>query len=205
VAYEIVRSRYQQLDSLDLPALNAMLADITAEARVLVERGAPGQPLQVERRAYMRYVGQRHEIDVPLPSEPLQPGDADKLRAAYHAAYHEQFGRTIPKLEIEVLSWSVVVSTLPQQIKPAPEVEPVSDTAPAETRLLFDFERDEPVEASLYHRAALPPGAALIGSALIVEAETTTIVPPGWSAWVNGLGYLVLEHVISNPSGVRNP
>lgn len=200
VAYEIVRSRYQRLGSLDLPTLNTMLADMTAEARVLVERGAPGQPLQVERRAYMRYVGQRHEIAVPLLAQPLQPGDADKLRTAYDTAYHEQFGRTIPKLEIEVLSWSVAVSTLPQQVQPAPDVEPITAISPAETRLLFDFERGEPVEAKLYHRADLPPGATLTGPALIVEAETTTIVPPGWSARVNGLGYLVLGKVYSPAS-----
>jgi N-methylhydantoinase A len=193
VAYELVRSRYQRLSSLDTGLINAMLAEMTQEAHTLVAKGAPGQPLQVERQAYMRYVGQRHEIAVPLPAEPLQAEDVEKLHAAYDAAYLEQFGRVIPKLEIEVLSWSVAVRTAAPEVEPAPQVEPFSTTAPFEIRTLFDFDQGEPVEAKLYQRRQLPIGAKLTGPALIIEAETSTIIPRHWQAKINGLGYIVLE------------
>lgn len=193
VAYEIVRSRYQRLSRLDLPLINALLDEMSAEAGAFVARGAPAQPVRVERLAYMRYAGQRHEIAVPLPAGPLQPGDTATLQAAYDAAYREQFGRIIPKLEIEIMSWSVAVSTLLPEIEPLPETGPLQQVSPGETRLLFDFEQGAAVAAGLYQRSDLPPGAHLSGPALIVEAETTTVVPPGWEARVNGLGYIELE------------
>lgn len=193
VAFELVRSRYQRLGSLDVALINAMLEQMTTEARAFVARGAPDQPVQVNRLAYMRYVGQRHEISVLLPPSPLHSGDAEELRTAYDTAYLAQFGRIIPNLEIEVMSWSVTASTLPPAVERLPETQPFTEVQPAATSLLFDFEQEEALEASVYHRSDLPPGAAISGPALIVEAETTTIVPPGWRASVNGLGYIVLE------------
>jgi N-methylhydantoinase A len=193
VAFELVRSRYQHLATLDVALINAMLEQMTAEARAFVARGAPNQEVQVKRLAYMRYVGQRHEIAVPLPLTPLQSGDTEKLRAAYDAAYLEQFGRIIPNLEIEVMSWSVAVSTLPLAVERPPETQQLTGIKPAATKLLFDVEQGAALAASVYPRGDLPPGAAISGPALIVEAETTTVVPSGWRAWVNGLGYIVLE------------
>lgn len=193
IAFELVRSRYQRLGTLDVALINTLLDEMSGEAQAFVSRGAPNQEVRVKRLAYMRYVGQRHEISVPLPSGPLQAGDVEKLRAAYDTAYREQFGRTIPRLEIEVLSWSVAVSTLLPEVEPLPDSQQVSEAKVGETRLLFDFERGEALAASLYHRSDLLPGAALSGPALIVEAETTTVVPPGWQAAVNGLGYIILE------------
>jgi N-methylhydantoinase A len=193
VAFELVRSRYQRLGSLDVALINAILEQMTTEARAFVARGAPNQAVQVNRLAYMRYVGQRHEISVPLPPGPLQSGDAEQLHAAYDTAYLEQFGRIIPNLEIEIMSWSVAVSTLPPAVRRLPETQPLTEVKPVAIKLLFDIEQGSALVASVYPRSDLPPGAAISGPALIVEAETTTVVPPGWQALVNGLGYIVLE------------
>ncbi|MBE7552854.1 MAG: hydantoinase/oxoprolinase family protein [Anaerolineales bacterium] len=201
VAFELVRSRYQRLGSLDVALINTVLDEMTTEARTFVARGAPNQEVQIKRLAYMRYVGQRHEISVPLPPGLLQSGDAEKLRAAYDTAYLEQFGRIIPNLEIEVMSWSVAVSTLPPAIERLSETQPLTEIKSATTKLLFDFEQGAALAASVYPRSDLPLGAAMSGPALIVEAETTTVVPPGWRASVNGLGYIVLEAtVLTSPN-----
>ena len=40
---------------------------MATEARALVEPGARGAPVPSGALAYMRYVGQGHEITVPLP------------------------------------------------------------------------------------------------------------------------------------------
>ena len=56
----------------------------------------------------MRYRGQGHEIAVPLPAEAL---DAAALRAGFDAAYAALFGRTIPRLEVEALTWTLSLAT----------------------------------------------------------------------------------------------
>ena len=49
------------------------------------------------------------------------------------------------------------------------------------------------VEAAIHDRAALPPGARIQGPAVIVEAETSTLVPQGFQAGPNAAGHIVIE------------
>src|SRR4029453_17896072 len=69
VAYEVVRSRYVQLDdSFDPAYVNALFAEMRAEAEAVVKAGAAGARLIETRTADMRYRGQGHEITVSLPA-----------------------------------------------------------------------------------------------------------------------------------------
>ena len=59
----------------------------------------------------MRYHGQGHEIEIPLPDRPLTDGDTATLRAAFEAEYARQFSRSVPGMVIEILNWSVRLGT----------------------------------------------------------------------------------------------
>ena len=75
VGYEVVRSLYQRFSTFDVVAVNTLLADMEAEAMEVVAQGSFGAPTTQSRIAYMRYVGQGHEIPVPLPARPLGEED----------------------------------------------------------------------------------------------------------------------------------
>ena len=45
----------------------------------------------------------------------------------------------------------------------------------------------------MYSRTNLAPGAQLAGPALVVEPQTTTLVPRGWRCSVAAMGHLILE------------
>ena len=71
ISYELVKSRHMRLDNFDSAGASALLAEMSRDARALVEPGARGAPVTERRIAYMRYVGQGHEITVPLPVRDL--------------------------------------------------------------------------------------------------------------------------------------
>jgi N-methylhydantoinase A len=71
VSFEIVRSRYATLDALDIAGLNAFLAAMSEEATAITRLGQPEGPLTERRTAFMRYHGQGHEIEIPLPPRDL--------------------------------------------------------------------------------------------------------------------------------------
>jgi len=110
IAYEIVRSQLQRLDSFDAGAANTLLAAMRSEAEAIVRRGEPEAPLTESRSAFMRYRGQGHEIAVPLPVRPYRADDASELLAAFEAAYRRLYSRVIPGVEVEVLSWVLLLS-----------------------------------------------------------------------------------------------
>jgi N-methylhydantoinase A len=193
IAYEIVRSQLQRLDAFDAAAANALLAAMRAEAEAIVRLGAPDAELSETRSAFMRYRGQGHEIAVPVPGGVYGEGDAARLLEAFEAAYRRLYSRVIPGVEVEVLSWVVLLSA------PVPEFDGPMPPAPARHRVearqrrpVFDSETGEFVEVAIHQRAALAPGAVVAGPAVIVEDETSTVVSRAFDAEINALGYIEL-------------
>ena len=68
------------------------------------------QPLTETRSAFMRYRGQGHEIAVPLPTRPYRDDDAALLRDAFEDEYRRLYSRVIPGVEVEILSWVMLLS-----------------------------------------------------------------------------------------------
>ena len=64
----------------------------------------PQGTLVETRTGFMRYRGQGHEVAVPLPDGTLDPA---ALRAAFDATYARVYGRVIPRLEVEAVTWTL--------------------------------------------------------------------------------------------------
>ncbi|WP_419862167.1 hydantoinase B/oxoprolinase family protein [Candidatus Palauibacter sp.] len=222
ISYEVVRSRYMRLSGFDPAVVRAVFDEMRDEAVAVVSRGAPGAPTSEKARAYMRYVGQGHEIGVDLP-EDLE--DAAALREAFDRGYETVYGRTIPGLDIEVLSWTLVVSapaTVPATTVPAtPAADVPAGTSPREGTPpvgqlagsdvpagtshpeperwteLWDGPGGESSAAAVHTRAELAEGVRVAGPALIAEDQTTTVVPEGWEARVAAGGHLFVERQVA--------
>jgi N-methylhydantoinase A len=193
ISYELVKSRHMRLDDFDCAGASALLAGMSRDARALVEPGARGAPVTERRIAYMRYVGQGHEIMVPLPARDLTAHDAIALRETFEREYSVLFRRPIPGAAIEALSWSVLISTEAEQptaLSSAPERRA---PAPDASRTFFDGRAGHTIEVPTYRRARLDAGARVPGPAIIAEEETSTFVTASFDARIDAAGCIVLE------------
>ena len=191
VAYEVVRSLYQRLSRLDAAAVNALLAEMAAEAGAMVAAGAPAAPVTERRMAFMRYVGQGHEIPVTLPAGPLGADAGAVLGAAYTAAYARFYDRPVPGSDVEIMSYAVLVATEVPAVAVAPAVAAMPAGPPARRLAVRDTASGEVADWAVHPRAALAPGMAVAGPAILAEDATSTLVPAGWRATV-GAGWVVL-------------
>ncbi len=192
VSFEIVRSRYSTLEDLDVSAINAFLGRLIQEASDVVRAGAPEGHLEITKSAFMRYRGQGHEIEIPLPSGELQADRIAELQAAFEAEYSAQFSRAVPGMTVEILNWFVRVAsrdTPPGKPSATPEV---TCATPNRQTSVFCEVTSKRRPAAVYDRAALSPGTTLEGPALIVEPQTTTYVSADFSARVDALGNILL-------------
>lgn len=127
----------------------------------------------------------------------LGPDAQAVLLQAYEREYHRLYERTIPNLDVEILTWVLLVST---------EIDQLTDMAtgaesdvsiglpdPIGQRQLVDTASGEPVTAPVYARGALQPGMRLAGPAVILEQDTTTVITARFSATIHPLGYIILE------------
>ncbi len=192
ISFEIVRSRYALLSTLDMVGLNAFFAAMIAEAEEVVMQGVGNAPTVTQRSAFMRYSGQGHEIEIALPDRPLTPSDIDPLVEAFEAEYRKQFSRPVPGIKIEILNWSARVATIGARPAPAPQSKPGHPFHTKETRpIICDVEGTEK-QAGFIARSDLGLGDLVQGPALIHEPQTTTLVSADFSAHLDTAGNLIL-------------
>jgi N-methylhydantoinase A len=197
VAYEVVRSRYVQLDAdkFDPAFVNKLFAEMRAEAEAVVKAGAPTAKLVATRTADMRYRGQGHEITVDLPAGEFTAASRETLTKLYEEGYAATFGRTIPGLSVEIMNWTL---RLAAEQPPMPKAPPQPTDLAAKARgkrNVYDPADQDMKEVSVYHRDDLQIGSHIPGPAIIAEDETTTIVPKSFTARLSPIGAILLEKV----------
>ncbi len=200
VSYEVSRSFYQRVGSIDVQAANRLIEAMRAEAWGVVQPGAGGRALVESCAAFMRYVGQGHEVSVEIPlTAPKNRLGADAarvLRQGFEDAYHALYERSIPDLEIEILTWVLLVGTTPEPAAAAPDFGTEYRPEPAGARPLLDTESGEFETVPSYPRDGLNAGAAVDGPAVIVEKDTSTVIAKGFTARIHAHGYIILERQV---------
>ncbi len=197
IGYEVVRSLYGRLSQFDPAAVNELLAGMAEEAASVVEPGRFGAPVLVTRTAFMRYVGQGHEIPVGLPEGPLAADAGETIRAVFDAEYARFYDRPVPGSDVEVLSYAVALATTP--VSPPPVAAGGASGLAAEPasrgmQLIRDPVSTEVAQWPVYDRTSLAPGAHISGPAVIAEDETSTLVGAAWDATMQDDGALLLMH-----------
>ena len=192
--YEAVQSRFLALADYEADLVNDILDGLERSAAAIVEEGTGGRgEVQRQKTAYMRYRGQGWEIPVDLAGPRFGPDDAATLKSGFEEAYTRLFGRPIDGLDIEIVSWSVRVSSIVPP--PVPVAMRTSGTLaePSGKRRLFDPAKGAFTSADVYDRFDLAPGHSVEGPSVIVERETATIVPAGCRTVVQSDGCLLVE------------
>ena len=145
--------------------------------------------------AFMRYVGQGHEITVELPpAAPCRASDAKSLRDAYERDYAALFERHIPQCrhrDPELVGPGLGPRpTLPARQGAQPAAPP---PRPVGTRAVFDGRSGRTTDVPVYRRDSLPPGSAFSGPAIVAEDETSTYISASFAAHIDASGCIVMD------------
>jgi N-methylhydantoinase A len=166
---------------------------MAAEARAVVRKGAPaGVKLEEKRLAFMRYEGQGHEIEIPLPAGKLRASLGTTIRSSFDRLYRQQYGRTVPNVDVEIINWAFIAATPGTTVTavsaPRRKREPSADRR----RKIYWGQMRKSLDVPCYQREALLPGDFISGPALIIESQTTTLVSPAFDAALDRVGNIVL-------------
>jgi N-methylhydantoinase A len=175
-SYEAIRSFYTTTVDFDLEGADTVLAELTEEARSFVRAGTDAE-LTIQRQVAMRYKGQGWEIPVTIDVETFETTAPDMLAHAFTTAYIEHFGRAIDDVVIEIVSWAVRVASVTEMPEPtALTTAHLVDLVPERTRPLYDPTVGDDAAAAVVRRDELIPGTRVVGPAVIVEPQTTTVL-----------------------------
>ena len=192
IEHHHARTLQARTDTADLQAINTCLRELDAAGRARMrEEGVPATDVRVTYAADMRYVGQAYELEVPIEA-PVTAGAVPAIVAAFHAVHERVYGYARAQQPVEFVNFRAVHS----YPLPRPAVQPaaratgtLAQAQVAERPAYFGHF----VPTAIYERARLPLGARLAGPAIVEQADTTTVIPPGVTALVDEAGNLRLR------------
>ena len=176
-----------------LASFERTFAAMDAEGlEVMMAQQIGAEDVTIRRFVDVRYVGQSYELEVRLDPD-LGAFSVDAVAASFEALHLQVYGHARHGEAPEVLNVRTV------HVHEAEPLELASRNGRVQT--LPDakkFERDAYfpahglVRVDVYERAALPVGARFAGPAIVEQADTTTVVHPGWNVLVDEAAQLVI-------------
>ena len=195
LAFDFVRSAYSRLNELDWQFANSLLDEMAAEGRkVLESSGLNSEQITYQRTADMRYIGQGHEVSVPLSDEMLSAAHLGKISAAFDETYRALYGRKGPDVPLEVINWRVVASgPRPEMNLKLPRAAGQRGDARKGSRPAYFPESEGYIDTAVFDRYALKPGMELCGPAIVEERESTLIIGARGRARVDAELNMIVE------------
>ena len=193
IAYEVVRSRNMRLTAFNPAIVNGLMQEMRDEALAVIRAAEPDADVVERRVAFMRYVGQGHEITIELPNGDFTDNNWQVVQKAFDTEYERHFRRTCRTRRPKILTWSLSVS--------AGSVQPITARRPGcergdagrPTRRVYGAKAGKMRDVPLFRRTDMAPGAGFDGPGIVIEDQTSTYVPNGFSARIAANGYIVIE------------
>ena len=176
-SFEANRSVYMKLSDFDAEKIKALLTDLRDEATGFVRTCDEASQILSEFKVYMRYTGQGWEIPIPLQEDQAMNPDAATFESRFKEEYTKLFGRPVAGMDIEITVWSVNATTPQKQVPLIPQTDGNATAVSNGTRHVFDAAVGTHLKANVIDRGAMTAGQRANGPAVLVEAETTIIVP----------------------------
>ncbi|MBL8325687.1 MAG: hydantoinase B/oxoprolinase family protein [Rubrivivax sp.] len=183
----------QPLDERGLALAGARLDELAQLARSeLVEQGVAAAAVQLHPKVHVRYQGTDTALVVPLAGLAV-------IRQAFEAAYKQRFAFLMPDraLVIEAVSIEAVGAGERHAVPPGAAAATSHAPRPDATVRMHS---ERWLDARLFVREALAPGATVDGPAIIAEKNATTVVEPGWQAVLTAAGPIEMARVVPRPT-----
>lgn len=199
LAFDFVRSYYGRLEDLDWSHVRALFDEMEREGRdILGAAGVAETEMTVQRSADLRYVGQGHEVSVPVQGGDLNENVTDDIRTAFEEVYARLYERVASGNDVEALSWRVVVTARRPELpleRLAAAGDLLGDAAKAikGERAIYLPEDRAMTSVPVYDRYLLGPFATFEGPAVVEERESTLIVGRNARVAVDALLSVVID------------
>jgi N-methylhydantoinase A len=188
--YEYTRSVLvvaQKAGKEEFTQVNRILADLTGEARAqLLGDGMPEETHRFSAVAECRYVGQGFELRAPMPEGPLGPDNVNAVIRSFYEIHKQVYGHAFEDQLVEIITLRVVGSSATDTLK-LPELAKGDRANPDAAKLYVRetvFDDGKAYATPRFDRAKLLADDKVSGPALIVQHNSTTLVPPGYVASV---------------------
>jgi len=197
--YEYTRSvliPLNQASDNDLAQINLIVEDLKAEAdQQLDQDNVPKDKRQYEYIMECRYLGQGFELRAKMPNEPLTTKNVQHVIDNFYDVHKQQYGHAFKDQITEAITVRVVASADVEKLQ-LNKLEKGGSKNPEYAHLYNRdtvFDDNKAVSTPRYDRGKLKSGDTISGPAVVTQHNSTTIIPPDYTATILEVGDILIE------------
>jgi N-methylhydantoinase A len=167
--------------------LNALLARANQQ---LDADGISAAQRRFRQIAECRYVGQGFELRADVPDGPIGKESAAAIIENFYQAHKQVYGHAFRDQSCEMVTLRVIATVAVETLR-IPKLPQGGRSNPAEAMMYSRrtvFDNGEALDTPRYQREKLLALDTIEGPALIIQHNSTTVVPPGYTASVMHYG-----------------
>jgi len=160
--------------------------------------GIPEKEWRFARIAECRYAGQGFELRVDVPDGPITEETAQAVAKAFFATHRKEYGHAFEDQPVELITLRVIAAASAETLT-LPALEKGGRRNPADAALyarLTTFDDGDTRDTPRFLRGKLKAEDVVFGPAIIVQQNSTTVVPPAYTATVMQRGDIVVTRAL---------
>jgi N-methylhydantoinase A len=189
------RTHVRRLADCDPAEVEGVYRELEVQAQAWRDtEGVPAEARSFEWYATMRYVNQMFELTLPWPIREVSLPVLEQMTQAFHRRHTEQYSYCSEDAPVELVTLRVRATGAIRKLStPTLRRNGRAESAEIGSRQVY-FGRDRGfLEARIFNRDHLQPGAAFRGPAVVEQMDSNTVVPPDYGCHVDEFGNLVLR------------
>lgn len=205
--YDATQTLFLQNVTMDLDFVNSVTGKLERQILEQLElAGFSGEEVAVQGFFDCRYMGQGYELRVALPGEPLDADNIEKVWDTFHEFHEREYGHSFAGSTIEIVNVRLTgTGTMPKIGRPRVGQGGDLQAALAKTeKSIFRVQGElKEVDTHFYHRDLLPVGTVFHGPCVILQKDTTTIIPPDCTVKLEPSGNIIIKTGVDHDAETR--
>ncbi|MEH7547918.1 MULTISPECIES: hydantoinase/oxoprolinase family protein [Bacillaceae] len=195
--YDVIKTEFMISTHFDFIGLNEDF--IALEKQIisqLKDDGVEEEQIQVLRSADCRYAGQGYELRVDLPGGVLDKETIVEALNNFHEIHKAEYGHNFLDSPIEFVNIRVTgLGYMPKIEKQAVHHQHQLEDALLKTgTTIFNIDGNlENVETKFYQREKIPVDTEFAGPCIVLQKDTTTVIPPNCTAYIEEFGNMIIK------------
>lgn len=194
--YDAIRTLFQTSDTLDLTRIAGDFASMETELAARYEADkVPRDEVRYARSGDLRYAGQGYELRIDIPAGTITPALAARILADFHQTHAAEYGHAFEESVIEIVNLRVSGAGSLPKLTELPAVQHGSlDRAKVRVNpcVFRTGGALKSYDTPVYNRADLPLETPFEGPAILLQKDSTTVVPPHTTARVHASGSILI-------------
>jgi N-methylhydantoinase A len=159
----------------------------------MIQEGVLEKDVFLLRGLDLRYFGQGYELEIQAPNKDYKEKDLESLCYDFSRVHNEKYGYTMAENTVEIVNLRLTAIgglSKPVITEESPGGKDPKEAVKAKRRVYMD---GKTIEVFIYERKKLKCGNEIEAPAVIEQFDSTTVLFPGYRAFVDKYRNLVIE------------